>query len=377
MAGQIIRRGDRKWLVRIFLGTDPATRKRRYHNHTVHGTKKNAERYRTAALRGLDLGTFVEPTRLSLGAYLDRWLEEAAKPRVRARTYDDYKWLLDKYVRPALGELRIDRIRPLDVQAVYNGMRERGLTGRTVHVTHNVVRQALQQAVRWQLIPRNAAEFVDLPRWERREMRALSAAEVARFRKAAADDAWGLLFDFALATGMRPGETLGLRWADVDLKAQTATVHQVLAGRAGAWRFEPPKTEKSRRTIPLPSSVAHALAAHKRLQAASRLKRAADYQPYDLVFAAANGAPLDSRNLVRRHLKPILKRAKLPASLRLYDLRHTCATLLLAAGENPKVVSERLGHAGITLTLDTYAHVLPGMQQAATTRLESLLFRGA
>ena len=107
MTGQLIRRGERKWLVRIFLGSDPATGKRRYHNHMVHGPKKDAERYRTAAMRGRDLGTFVEPARMTLDAYLDKWLEEAAKPRVRSRTHEDYSWLLKAYVRPALGGRRL------------------------------------------------------------------------------------------------------------------------------------------------------------------------------------------------------------------------------------------------------------------------------
>ena len=169
MAGQIIPRGKGKWLVRVFLGRDPDTGKRRYHNHTIHGTKKDAERYRTATLREKDLGIFVEPARMSLNAYLDTWLETAAKPRVRPRTFEDYTWLLAKYVRPVLGRRGLDQIRPLDVQAVYRGMQERGLTGRTVHVTHNVLRNAFKQAVRWRMLARNPAADVELPRWEKRE----------------------------------------------------------------------------------------------------------------------------------------------------------------------------------------------------------------
>ena len=136
MAGQIIPRGKGKWLVRVFLGRDPDTGKRRYHNHTIHGTKKDAERYRTATLREKDLGIFVEPARMSLNTYLDTWLETAAKPRVRPRTFEDYKWLLAKYVRPALGDRSLDRIVPLDIQGLYTGMLQRGLTARTVRYAH-------------------------------------------------------------------------------------------------------------------------------------------------------------------------------------------------------------------------------------------------
>jgi integrase len=374
MAGQIIRRGDQTWLIRIYLGTDPETGKRRYFNHTVHGTKKKAQQYLTQKLGEKDRGTFVEPARMSVDAYLDRWLEDSARPRLRRRTFEDYKWLLKAYVRPVLGSSRLDQVQPLDVQSLYNKMRERGLSGRTVHVTHNVVRLALKQAVRWKMLSQNPTEGVDLPRWEKREMLALSPEEVVRFRTAASSDRWGVLFDLALVTGMRPGEILGLRWCDVNLVTGSLMVRQTLARTGKAWRFEPPKTEKSRRTIPLPRPVVRTLAAHKARQAEIRLRFGTEYQDHDLVFAGARGAPLDSRSLVRRHLKPILLRADLPEALRLYDLRHTCASLLLAAGENAKVVSERLGHAGVTITLDTYGHVMPGMQEQATARLEELIF---
>lgn len=127
-------------------------------------------------------------------------------------------------------------------------------------------------------------------------------------------------------------------------------------------------------TAPLPSSVVRGLIEHKRRQAEERLKAGSDYKNLDLVFATAEGEPLMVQNLFRRHFKPILKAAGLPTSIRLYDLRHSCATLLLSANENAKVVSERLGHSTITLTLDTYSHVLPSMQQAASEKLESMLF---
>lgn len=144
--------------------------------------------------------------------------------------------------------------------------------------------------------------------------------------------------------------------------------------KGGGWYFGEPKTSRSRRTLPLPMSLVSALIEHRRKQGESRLKKGADYQNNDLVFATSEGTPILLRNLVRRHFRPVITRAKLSESFRLYDLRHSCATLLLSAGENPKVVSERLGHASIVLTLDTYSHVLPSMQQAATEKLEKILY---
>ena len=174
---------------------------------------------------------------------------------------------------------------------------------------------------------------------------------------------------------MRPEEYLGLQWKDVDLERGTVAVRRALVWREkGGWYFGEPKTARSRRSIPSPAPILRALAEHKRKQAEERLKLGPDYQHHDLVFATPEGGPLAPRNLKRRHFRPILERAKLPSDFRLYDLRHSCATLLLAAGEHPKVVSERLGHATIILTLDVYSHVLPTMQEAASTKLENILF---
>lgn len=373
MAGSIVARGERTWLVRVFMGRD-ANGKQVFHNRTVHGTKKDAQAYLNAVLRERDLGTFVDPAPITLGAYLDRWLNEAAKPKVRERTHADYASLLARYVRPVLGGRRLRDLTPLDVQALYTSMLERGLSPRTVRYTHAVLSSALKQAVRWGMLARNVAELVDLPRQERREMRALSPEEAGRFLDAAKGDRWGVLFAFALTTGMRPGEYLALRWADVDLKAGTATVRQALVRTKGEWRFEEPKTAKSRRTVPLPASTSKALALHRVQQAEARLRAGAEWCDLGLVFAGEDGQPLDERNLVRRHFKPILQAAGLPGDLRLYDLRHTCATLLLAAGVNPKIVAERLGHASVTITLDTYSHVLPTLQRDATDRLEAILY---
>jgi hypothetical protein len=156
-AGKIKRRGDHRCLVSIFLGCDHVTGKRLYQAKTIRGTKKDAERYLTETLRQKDLGTLVEPVKMTLNSYLDRWLETAAKPRVGPRTFEDYTYLLAKHVRPELGPRRLDTITPLQIQAVYSGMLERGLSARTVRVAHNVLASALKQAVAWRLLAQNSA----------------------------------------------------------------------------------------------------------------------------------------------------------------------------------------------------------------------------
>lgn len=313
---------------------------------------------------------------ITLSQYFDQWLETAAKPGLSERTHADYEALLQRYILPKLGRKKLSDLRALDIQALYTKMQEQGLSARTVRYTHTVLSAGLKQAVRWGMLAQNPAGLVGLPRQSRNEMRAFSPEEATRFLAAAAQDRWSVLFTFALETGTRPEEYFGLQWKDVDLQKGAIVIQRTLVWRTkgGGWRFDEPKTAKSRRTIPLSAPLIRALAEHRRAQAEERLEAGPEYQTLDLVFATSAGGPLSVQNLSVRHFKPILRRAGLPDTIRLYDLRHSMATLLLAAGENPKVVSERLGHSSVVLTLDTYSHVLPTMQQAATRKLEELLF---
>jgi len=323
-----------------------------------------------------DLDTFGTESfehELTLAEYLDRWLQ-TAKQTISERTHHDYTNLLKLYVRPLLGSMRLTKVRPLDVQAVVNTMGDQKLSPKTIRYALMVLSRAFKQAVRWNLATSNPASCVELPKYVRPEMQALSPEQAKVFLKKAAKDEHGLLFELALVSGMRPQEYLGLQWSDVDFAAGTVMVRRSLVRRVkgGGWFFGEPKTPKSRRTIPLPLYLVRKLQTHRRKQGEWKLKRGTKYQNNDLVFATPKGTPLSMRNLERRHFKLLLQNGSLP-DIRLYDLRHTCATLLLAAGENPKVVSERLGHASIVLTMDTYSHVLPTMQKSATDKLTALL----
>lgn len=372
MAGQIIKRGD-AWLIRIFQGRD-AKGKRLYYNKTIRGTKKDAQKYLTASLRDKDLGVFIEPAMLPLTDYLNKWLETAARARVRERTFEGYEWLLRHYVIPKLGARRLADVQALDVQTLYNDLLKNGISAKTIRNLHQVFSSALTQAVKWKMLAHNPCALVELPRRERKEMQSLSAAEVALFLQTARGDKWFVAFLVAIETGARPEEYLGLRWADIDFEKQIVTVRRALVWRkGGGFIFTELKTSRSRRSIPLSASVIDELRKHKRKQGEERLRLGEHYENHDAIFATEKGTPLLWRNLTRRHFKPLLKLAGLP-DVRLYDLRHTTASLLLAAGENPKVVSERLGHASIILTLDTYSHVLPTMQKAATEKLERMMY---
>jgi integrase len=380
MAGQIIKKGERKWLVRIFRGRDESG-KRRYISKLIHGTKKAAQDYLNNTLTAISTGTFIEPSPLTLNAYLDKWLETAAKPRLRERSCEDYKEYLKRYVRDTIGTKRLSDIRPLDIQNLYSGMQtEKGLSARTIRYCHAILSSAFKQAVKWQMLIRNPCDAVDLPRQQRKEMNALTPDEAKAFLDASKSEKWYVIFELALTTGMRPEEYLALQWKDLNFEVETLTVRRALVWKrkGGGWTLQEPKTPQSRRTIPLPSSVLQSLREHRRKQNEERMKAGPDYQNNDFIFAGEFGNPILASNLYRRHFQPVIKKlieeSKLTKKIRLYDLRHTCATLLLAAGENPKVVSERLGHASITLTLDVYSHVLPSMQKSASDKLESLLF---
>jgi integrase len=237
-----------------------------------------------------------------------------------------------------------------------------------------LIKNAFKQAMRWGLVHRNPTDLVDPPRQDRREMRAFSAAEARRFLEAVADERYLILFATAIATGCRPSEYLGMKWADFDWQAGTVTIQRSLiwARSRCIWTIGPPKTPRSRRTLSLPPPVLEALGQHRLRQDDDRRKAGAGWQDLDLVFTRPHGAPLGIWD-VRDKFKQAVKSAGLP-DMPLYSLRHTTATVLMMTGENPKVVQERMGHANVSITLGIYSHVLPGMQDQATKRLEKAIF---
>ena len=309
--------------------------------------------------------------------YLDKWLT-TSKKKVGGRTYQDYINLLRLHVRPHLGKRRLSALRPLAIQELVDSLQEKGLSPRTVRHAHAILFRALAQAVKWGVLDNNPAAAVDLPKQVRKEMKSFTPEEAQKFLDACAENRFGLVFEVALLSGMRPEEYLALQWTDLDFSKNTVTVQRVIVWERWTKEkyFAEPKTAKSRRTIPLPVYLMRKLQEHRRQQLEYKLKMGEKYKnEFNLVFTSEVGTPVSIRNLQRRYFKPLLKKAGLP-DIRLYDCRHSCATLLLAAGENPKVVAERLGHSSVVLTLDIYSHVLPTMQQAATEKLEEILGRG-
>jgi integrase len=367
--GQIIARGDRRWLIRVYLGRDSETKKRNYHNRTIHGSLREAQAYLTRKLRERDLGRNLEGAKITLNEYLDRWLETAVGPRVRPKTFQDYRGMLYRYVRPVLGERVLAALRPLDLQSVYQQMIERGLSARTVRYANVVLKCAMQQAVRWRLLLENPADGLKVPQQVRNEMRSLTVEQARALLKAAKGTKYETVLAVALTTGMRPSEYLGLKWQEIDWARQTVSVIRSIRRLNGEWCFSDTKRSRSRRPIKLQSWVVSLL---RDLQTKAS---AQDFYPEarDLIFTTPSGHPI-SADYLAKHFRSIIDLVGIPR-LRLYDLRHSAATIALAAGVSPKVVSEQLGHASTAFTLDTYAHVLPHMQDEAAARVEAMLFR--
>lgn len=315
--GQIIARGDRRWLVRVYLGRDHQTHRRKYLNRTIRGSFRAAQHYLNTRLEELHDDREVAGAKQSLNEYLDRWLELAARPKLRAKSYRDYQALLAYYIRPSLGEGGLQSLRPLDLQRVYHQMYKRGLSTRTVHYAHAVLHAALEQAVRWRLMTSNPACGVEIPKPTRREMRVLKPAEARRFLEQAAKTKYGVLFALALTTGMRPSEYLALCWSDINWQLETVMVSRTLEKGCG-WRFAATKRACSRRVVKLESWVASRL---WQLYSLDTVRQSPNPDAAQQIFKTRFDRPINSDYLARR-FKHLLHEAGLPR-MRLYDLRAT------------------------------------------------------
>lgn len=370
------KKGSGIWTVRVFLGRDPLTGRTRYHNATVHGTKKDAEGYARKKEDRRDEGRCVSSAPKKLSDYLDEWLKhKAAVGSLAANTLEHYTEIIDRYVKPLIGRKRLRDLNASLIQAAYDDLAGR-VSARMVRYTHVVLSSALKHAVKLDLMTDNPASLVELPKNQRREMQAISGAQVKKFLEAAAESKHFTLFALMLETGLRPSEALGLKRSDIDLTRAVVTVQRTLIwNRAGSvYYFGKPKTKSSRRSVPLSPQLVEHIKRHLARQGAARLKAGPAYSDEALVFAGDNGQPLREHNLIVRHFKPALERAKLPKEIRLYDLRHSCATILLEQGEHPKVVAERLGHSSTAMTLDVYSHVAPTMQEEASAKIANQMY---
>jgi len=358
--GAIAQLENGRWRVRVMIDG------KRHSANTA--TRKEAQAKYREFHGNADKGLLPASEKLTLSQHIERWLSDVVQPSVRSRTHKGYSDVARRLILPTLGKMKLTQIQPNHVQQLYGQLTASGLAPQSVRNVHAVLRRALGQAVDWNLVPRNVAALAKPPRVARREVEVLSPDEVRTLIAAVRGDRWEALIATALATGMRQGELLGLKWADVDLTRRVLHVQRQLQ-RDGT--FEEPKTTKGRRTIDLPASCVAILKEHRRQQTEERLLVGPEWQHDDLIFCTHQGKPLSQRNVLRAY-KLVLSRASLP-DVSFHALRHTAATLLLLQGVHPKVVQERLGHSNISMTLDIYSHLIPSMGRAAADQLDALL----
>lgn len=373
MRGHIEHRGKDRWRILIDIGRDAAGKRRRL-SHSVHGTRKQAEAELARLLHEMATDVYVPANGLLMQEYLEKWLAHA-KTNVAPQTYTRYAQIVNNELIPAFGTTKLADLSPLQIQSYLNRTLGRKRLNRpgeisaqtTVHFFH-VLRRTLNQAVRWQLLMRNPCGSVDPPKVQRAEMKALEDVQLHGFLAAIRDSRFYGPTLLAATTGLRRGEILGLRWADLDLDRGECRVTRSLQETPEGVSVRSPKTRKSRRLVLLPHVAIRMLQAHQTVQEAERALLGEGYGDDDLVFPKPDGSPWnpsqfssDFSRLARRH----------GLTVRFHDLRHTHASQLLRAGVPIKVVSERLGHATASITLDVYSHVLPGMQAEAVAKIDA------
>lgn len=294
-----------------------------------------------------------------------------ARPRIRPSTYRRYEQLVRTFLIPQLGKVRLSQLKPMQVQGVLNRASGSGLKPMTVHHIRAVLRTALNDALRWDLVTRNAAALAESPRQRRSEVAFLDADQARGFLASLGDDRYGPLYVLAMALGLRQGEALGLSWSDCDFETGTIRIRNALQRLDRQWSLVDPKSESSRRTLPIPAIVRSALQRQRALQAEQRLLAGTRWQETGFVFTSAVGTPLEGVNVTHR-LQRALAAAGLPR-LRFHDLRHTAASLLLAEGVPARVVMETFGHSQISLTLNTYSHVTKRLLGEAAAAMDRVL----
>jgi len=390
MRGQIRKRGKNSWAVIVYLGRDPETGKDR-RKWFSHRTRIEAERHLAQLVSYIHGGGALPSTRLSLGDYLRQWLDAKASAGLAPTTMRSYQETVRVHLAPELGSIPLQRLSPESIDAYCKKKLQTGLSTTSVRYQVMVLHQALERAVRRGLLARNPCDMVQPPAPRRQEIRVWDDEQVRLFlAEAKRSSVHYRLYLTALLTGLRQGELLGLRWRDVDLLIGTINVQQQFYRLGGQQIFSAPKTGRGRRMVALPPIVVEELRKMREEQLEQCRLFGAEYQDKDLIFCQPNGKPLHAHNVAQRDFRRVLSfqasrrelRARgvseelLPKPLpriRFHDLRHCHATLLLQQGVHPKVVQERLGHSTVGMTLDTYSHVLPGMQERAIKALEAVL----
>lgn len=359
--------GRQLWCAQVHLGYADGKRQRK----TIYGkTRKDVAEKLKVVLREQQQGKVRATRKKTVADFLDDWLR-AVRPTIRARTYDSYESIVRVHLKPRVGHYQLEKLTPDHVSALLDAKREAGESPRQIQYIRGVLRQALNYGMRQEVIVRNVAALTLPPRVERPEIRVLTPEEARQLLDAAQGDRLEALYSVALAIGLRQGEALGLKWEDVDLDRATLQVRNSLQRIDGKLQLVQPKTDQSRRAIDLPATIVTSLRKHRLRQLEERLSSPEWDDSWGLIFCTPNGRPLEKSGLTKRFAK-LLEKAGLP-KMRFHDLRHSCASLLLAQGLQAKAIQGILGHSTISMTMDVYAHLMPAAKKEAAEIMDDVL----
>jgi integrase len=385
--GSIYQRKDGRWTAVLHDGYRDGKR----HRKSIYGeTRKEVQDELTRQLRAQQLGVPVESGRLTVGEWFDRWLKTQEPPALKPKAYTAYESHIRMHLKPAFGNRPLVKLQPQEVREFMKRKADEGLSAKSIRHYRATLRAALNVAMRDGCVARNVAALAKPPRLEKRALQVFSRDEARLFLETVKGHRLEAVFSVALSLGMREGEILGLRWQDVDLVNGTLTIcyslQRVKRPKAEKGKLElvAPKTERSRRQIVLPQVAVSALYAHRACQEEERRSAGARWHDSGMVFTTGIGTMLDQRNMLRSFYALMdtrdpndpepdaKKKRRLFPQLRFHDLRHSAATLLLAQGVHPRYIMELLGHSSISLTMNTYGHVLDEMKKETARQMDAV-----
>jgi integrase len=366
--GLIHQRPDGRWEARVHVGWKNGRRVRK----SIYGRTRSEVASSLRNAQGtLDRAEMLGDDSITLSVFLDQWLAEVVAPTRERSTWQGYEANVRRHIVPTLGHVRLTKLTPVMVQRLLNDLRRQGLAPRTIQYVHATLRAALNVAMRWELVQRNVASVVEPVSVKKREVVPFTPEEARQILAAAKGHRLASFYTVAMALGLRPSEALGLMWSDIDPDQSLLHVRRALERVPDGYRFKEPKSRTSRRAVYLPEVCVESLKDHRARQSADRLRAGACWQDLDLIFCSEVGVPLH-RSAMSRQFTLLLERAGV-AHRRLYDCRHTAASLLLAQGVSPRVVMETLGHSSFALTMDTYAHVYSTALRDAAAAMDRVL----
>lgn len=362
--GSIFKRKDGRWVAQVTIEGRTFSK--------YFKTQRECREWNKETLSQVDEGLTFLSLQTTLGGFLDEWIKTVSVS-IRPKTANQYERIIENHIKPSLGQIKLKELRPDHVQSFYNYKLKHGSSPRSVRMMHSVLHRALNHAVQLGMVGRNASQAVIKPRLQRKEMRTLNDTQIRTLLLTAKGTRLETLLQVAVTTGLRAGELYGLKWSDLDWGTGKVKIQrQVQRNRGVGLVFCEPKSASGKRVIVLGRSTLAKLREHNNKQQLERQFAGDRWHENDLIFSSTIGTPMDMRNYFRDY-KELLVKAGLP-NIRFHDLRHTAATLMLQQGIHPKVVQECLGHSDISLTLNTYSHVLPGMQEEAAEKIDAMLF---